>query len=179
MTCIAAFINESGTITMGGDSAGINPDTGAVDISSQAKVLKTCHYLIGSCGFGSAMDILRYAVLPVPAVGTDVVRFMRVDFLKFLKEILPEDIEAKNEFLVGIQGHLFHYWGARQVGEVVEPFDAIGSGAPYAKGVLYAVQNVALTSHKKVYMALSAAERFNNGCRGPHIIFSDRLEQSE
>ena len=64
--------------------------------------------------------------------------------------------------------------GDFQVGELHDPFAAVGCGMDLAHGALYALRDSDLDPESKVRLALEAAERFSAGVRRPFVI--ERLE---
>lgn len=85
------------------------------------------------------------------------------------------EVETAGSFLVGYRGHLFNVGSDYQVLEVIDGFDAVGSGDSTAMGALYAVRNSEMDPIARIQVALLAAERFNAGVHGPFTVAVDHV----
>lgn len=164
MTCIVGVIGPDGTITMGGDSAGVSD--GRLELRKDAKVFRNGPYLIGCCGKWRVAQLLKFARLPEPKKG-DMFEHMVTKFIPRLQLLLKG--QDNYSMLVGMRGHIFHLYADLQVAEAVEEYAAAGSGAQVAKGALYTVIG---PPAMRVTMALHAAERYCTDVRGPFTILS-------
>ncbi len=76
-----------------------------------------------------------------------------------------EDKTYPVRFLIGYRGGLYSIGGDLQVNEFLDGYTAIGSGADFALGSLYASE--ALGPHERVRCALEAAAHFSGTVREP------------
>ena len=186
MTCIAALV-ENGVITMGGDSAGVAGYQ--LHVRSDPKVFRNGDFLIGCTSSFRMTQVLRFQVKPPehPRKHDDgswldayeyMVRYFIEECRKEFKDHGSMRIENNEEeggcFLVGYRGRLFYVDSDFQVGELHDPFAAVGCGMDVAHGALYALQGSDLEPEAKVLKALEAAERFSAGVRRPFVV--ERLE---
>lgn len=178
MTCIVG-IAEKGIVTLGGDSAGVSGWD--VSIRKDSKVFKTGEFVIGFTDSFRMGQILKHCFIPPPFPENedDLERYMSTLFVDRLREIFKEkgyaerqnDREGGGTFLVGIKGRLFKIASDYQVGESMDEFDAVGSGAQVALGSLLSTRSIMVT-HQRLYAALHAAEYFNIGVRPPFNFIS-------
>jgi hypothetical protein len=126
-------------------------------------------------------QILQYAFEPPrPHRDEDLMAFMVTQFVDALRATLQEagyaskrdETESGGEFLVGINGRLFHIFDDYQVGENVDGYDACGSGQDIALGALYATPH--MQPSKRIRTALAAAERCNAAVRAPFTLAASR-----
>ena len=171
MTCIAAAIDEHGTIYMGGDSAAM----GNFDLTliADGKISRVDECLIGITGSVRISQVVRYG-LTLPPVTGDLSRYMATDFVNSLRDAFKvagfarKDSEHESmggALLVGVRSHLFTVSCDYGLVESLYPFAAVGCGEQIAVGALFA--NAGQPAHDRVLQALQAAERFNIGVRGP------------
>jgi ATP-dependent protease HslVU (ClpYQ) peptidase subunit len=177
LTCIAGVVHN-GKVTIGGDSAGVCPKTGALQLRKDSKVFKNGEYLIGVAGSWRVMQVIRFANLPGYRHGHMASNLPPMEpfewtvrmFLPTLRKMnLPE---TDFELLVGFRGHLFHIYGTEQVSEEIASYEACGSGAQVARGALHVARDQYSSALGQVKVALDAAERFCSGVRGPFTILS-------
>lgn len=174
MTCIVGLV-EGATVWMGGDSAGV----AGLDISlrADAKVFHNGPYLIGFTSSFRMGQLLRFRLrAPVRRPEQDLFQFMVCEFVEAVRVCLKEggfahrsnDVETGGFFLVATEGRLFSIQDDYQVSEFRRGFHAIGCGAAYALGSLYA--NRELPADQRVRRALETAEHFSGGVRAPFLI---------
>jgi hypothetical protein len=147
MTVIAGLVHD-GRVTMGGDPAG-------------------------------ARQLLRYTFTP-PTIepGECLERYMATTFVDAVRFCLKaggwakkdSEHETGGQFLVGIRGRLFRIEDDYQVGEALDGYNAVGCGDDVVKGALFATAG--RPPAERIRTALEAAERWNNGVRGPFTILS-------
>lgn len=176
MTCIAGIAHE-GKVYIGADSAGC----AGYDLSVRAdrKVFTNGPFLMGFTSSFRMGQLLRYAMTPPQRFpDRDVMAFMAVDFIDAVRGCLKAGGFARREaeaeqggcFLVGYAGRLFEVSSDYQVGEATAGFAAVGCGAPYAMGAMFA--NARLTPDERIAEALRAAEAHSGGVRAPFHIES-------
>lgn len=177
MTCIVG-LKKNGKVYLGGDSASV----GGYDlmVTREPKVFKNGEALIGYTSSWRMGQLLRYKlVLPHQPVEMDDDTYLRTMFVDAVRQTLKDggytkvenNVEIGGLFLVGYRGRLFRVDEDFQVLEPVADFDAVGCGEAYAKGALYASQDVK-DETKRVMQALEAAERMSAGVRGPFVVIA-------
>jgi len=178
MTCIAAIAHK-GKVYIGGDSAGVGPgyDT---NIRADKKVFKNGDYIMGFCGSFRMGQLLAYKFIPPePHPDRDLLGFMVTDFVDAVRDCLKHGGYSKisdneettdGDFLVGFQGSLFHIFEDFQVQAVVDNYDTAGCGGSLALGSLHAT--VGRPPKERIIKALTAAEHFCGGVRGPFTVMS-------
>jgi ATP-dependent protease HslVU (ClpYQ) peptidase subunit len=175
VTCVVGVVHK-GQVYVGGDCAGSNG--WQLVLRRDAKVFRNGAYVIGFTTSFRMGQVLRHAFKPPPPPRrrSALERFMAVDFVDALRATLKEAGWAHQEngaerggcFLVGVSGRLFAVEDDYQVGEARDSFAAVGGGADVARGALFATQGQKPVA--RVRLALRAAERFNNGVRGPFLV---------
>jgi ATP-dependent protease HslVU (ClpYQ) peptidase subunit len=171
MTCIAGIAHE-GTVWLAGDSA-VSSDWDLTILAS-AKVCANGPYVLGFTGSLRMAQLLRYSLSP-PVPGTaDLHEFVCTAFIDAVRACLKDggwatkdkEQEEGGTFLVGVRGRLFVVSNDYGVTEPVDSYAAIGCGDQLALGALFATADNPDQS-VRLRIALSAAERFSNGVRGP------------
>ena len=187
MTCIAALVEE-GTITMGGDSAGVSGYR--LSVRADPKVFVSGNFLIGYTSSFRMGQVLRFHVKPPEhprkqdGEWLDTYEYMVRYFVEECRKQFKDHgylatVNGQDEggcFLVGYRGKLFIIDTDFQVGEVRDTFAAVGCGMDIAQGVLYGLQSIPESPRTKVLVALEGAERFSAGVRGPFTILELKWE---
>jgi ATP-dependent protease HslVU (ClpYQ) peptidase subunit len=173
MTCIVG-IAQAGRVVIGGDSAGV--DCGwRLTVRADAKVWTTGEWAFGFTSSFRMGQILRYRLDPPPREdGQPLEAYLATAWVDHVRHILTDGgwLQTREgradggTFLVGHAGRLFVVEDDFQVGEAVDGFAAVGSGAQVALGALWATR-AWRDRQKRVLIALEAAERHNAGVRGP------------
>ena len=174
MTCIAGIVQD-GKVWMGADSAAVcDHDFSLITISAR-KVFHNGPFLIGLSGGIRAGQLLAHALDP-PQCGPDddIMAFMVTHFVDAVRVVLKDGGAARNKnevegldgcFLVGYRGRLFRVDEDYQVHETSHGFHACGCGELIALGSLYSSSG--RRPKQRIELALSAAESFSAGVRGP------------
>jgi ATP-dependent protease HslVU (ClpYQ) peptidase subunit len=173
MTAIAGLIHQ-GRVHLAGDSAA----TSGWDLSLKpdGKVFTTGPYALGFSGSLRAAQLVQYA-LELPAPDGDLPKFMATTFVNALRTCLKEGGHSKSDseresvelnLLVGVHGRLFRIFGDYTIDEGSQPFAATGCGESFALGALHATANLGWKPKQRLKAALSAAEWFSAGVRGPY-----------
>jgi hypothetical protein len=124
-------------------------------------------------------QLIRYGLTPPePPSHPDLERFMATTFVDAVRDCLKtggwatKDSEREHggDFLVGVSGRLFTIHADYQVAEAVTGYATLGCGHEIALGALYASEG--RKPRKRVTLALTAAERFSAGVRGPFTCVS-------
>jgi ATP-dependent protease HslVU (ClpYQ) peptidase subunit len=173
MTCIAVVKHE-GKVYMAGDRGASDDNT--ILALDAPKVWKIGPYLIGYAG---AMDgeRIRYNFKPTAPNLKDTDKFMQTKFVKELREFYNEfwvDTSKDGDLglIVAIRGEIYeHSSGDMSLSKYTLPYLAMGSGAEYAYGVLYATDKQK-NARNRVLQAVNAAIKFSPSCMGPVDIVS-------
>lgn len=177
MTCVVA-VKHKGRITMGGDSAGVSGLD--VIIRRDPKVFQNGQFLMGYTGSFRMGQILLFKFVPPPIPKKqDTFEYMCTSFVDALRRTLKKggfakvdsNVEKGGTFLVGVRNRIFNVQADFHVGEALDDYDAIGCGEPYALGALSS-QAAGMDPKARVAQALTAAEKFSGGVRGPFLILS-------
>lgn len=181
MTCIVGLIDDA-RVYIGGDRLATT-DGGRKFHRTDEKVWKKGPDMIfGAAGGGRGIQLLAYgSAIPPLKVGQDLKEYLTLDFVDAVKSALHQggDLEVEDgievaniHFILGYDGRLFTFYGSFAFEEVMEKYTAVGSGAEFALGSLYATEDSDLTSEERIEMALEAAEYFNAFVKGPYDIVS-------
>jgi hypothetical protein len=176
MTCIAGVVHKGG-VYIGGDSASVDGGLGLITRTDR-KVFRNGDFVMGfSTSFRMGQLLAFNFNPPKPRVGVDIMAYMVTDFIDAARARMKEggyarvkeSVEEGGTFLVGYRGRLFHVADDFQVGESSHGFDACGCGAEIALGSLYSNRRLE-NPVKRLTEALTAAEAFSAGVRGPFHI---------
>ena len=174
MTCIVGVV-ENNKVYIGGDSAGIAGYN--LTVRKDKKVFRNGDFIVGGTSSFRMIQLLRYAFEPPHYdENTDLEKYMATTFVDSVRERFKRggyaQVESQQEsgghFLIGFRGWLFRVEADYQVGEALSSYDAVGCGADIALGCLYATPD--MQSHKRIELALRAAEAHNAGVRAPFSI---------
>ena len=177
MTCVAGLVHK-GRVFIGGDSAGVSG--WSLSVRADAKVFRRGEFVFGFTTSFRMGQLLAHAFTapPLPKKRAELDRYMVVDFIDAARTLFKgsgfavakDGREEGGEFLVGVRGRLFHVASDYQVGALADRLHAIGCGADVALGALLVTSGLA--PERRIRTALMAAERCNNGVRGPFRIVS-------
>jgi ATP-dependent protease HslVU (ClpYQ) peptidase subunit len=176
MTCIVGLVHE-GAIYIGGDSAGVSTGDLSLSVRQDRKVFRNGDCVMGFTTSFRMGQLLAYRLsVPKPREGDDVMAFMVGDFMNAVRQCLKDGgfaaakdgVECGGTFLVGYRGRLFSIYGDYQVGENSHGYAACGCGELIAMGSLHA--SVGQPPEDRVRGALTAAETFSAGVRGPFVV---------
>jgi ATP-dependent protease HslVU (ClpYQ) peptidase subunit len=178
MTCIAGLI-DNGKVYIGGDSAGVSPSTYGLTVRADSKVFKKGEFIFGFTSSFRMGQLLRYKLhTPYHRPEMPVDEYMNTEFVDAIRTCLKEGgyaqvdkgEESGGVFLVGYRGRLFKIDSDYQVAEGVDNMAACGCGEAIALGSLFSTANFEMAPEMRVKNALTAAERFSAGVRGPFIV---------
>lgn len=179
MTCIVAVEHE-GKIWMGGDSAASREED--IVCRSNEKVFINGEFIIGFSGSFRIGQLLQYAFKPQKQSRNQTdMEYMVVDFIDSLrrlcrdKGLLMEEKEGEahdSEFLVGYRGRIYVIESDFHVGRPIDSYAACGSGASYAMGAMYVLNEQLISPEEKIHEALSASAKYCTGVREPFTILS-------
>ena len=162
MTSIVG-LNSTYKTWLAGDSAATDDDS--IEIRSESKVWQAGDWVFGSCPSFRLIQVLKFKLdtnsfLPDPAdtLVEDIVN----EFIPALRNIIVDtavDTEDGWAILLGGSGKLWHIQDDYSVSQVVR-YTAIGSGSPYALGVLhYVYEGQASEITMSPYVIVRAASR--------------------
>ena len=151
-------------------------DDGTILSLDAPKVWKIGPYLIGYAG---AMDgeRIRYNFKPTAPNIKDTDKFMQTKFIKELREFYNEfwvDTSKDGDLglIIAVRGEIYEHSSAdMSLSKYTLPYLAMGSGAEYAYGVLYATDKQK-NARNRVISAVNAAIKFSPSCMGPVDIVS-------
>lgn len=175
MTCIVGLIS-GGRVYMGADSAGV--DGLNIVVMTNPKLFRVGDMVIGFTTSFRMGQLLAYGFTPPkrnPAedvmawMVTEFVEAVRARFKQFGFTEIVNNRETGGRFLVGVAGRLFQIEGDFQVAETEGNKMAIGCGAPYALGSMFATDGTYLSPMSRVVDALEAARCFSAGVRPPWV----------
>lgn len=181
MTCIAAVIDEDGTVWMGGDSAGVDENFG-LGIGREEKVWENDGILFGASGSFRVSQVLRWHFeVPPPNPKEDHLKYLTGPFVDAMRSALEAagSLETWEEdstegmggcLLIAYQGRVFEIMEDFGVSELVHGYGAVGCGGSLAWGSLASSEYFDVSAKERVELALDAAERHNAGVRGPMVI---------
>ncbi len=177
MTCIVG-IADNGNVYIGGDSAGV----AGYDLTVRAdeKVFRNDEFLFGFTTSFRMGQLLRFAFHPPERSEkmTDDYKFLVTTFMDAVRECLKKGGYAKEKegtewggtFLLGYRGKLYCVYDDYQVSAAAMSFNACGCGAQIALGSLWSTMGMSMFDPiARLEIALSAAERFSAGVRGPFV----------
>lgn len=187
MTCIAAVINDNGTIWMGGDS-GIKCGESSLE-TSLPKVFIKGKFIIGVTGTSRVAQLVRYVFEP-PEINNDNLHgYFVKDFVGALRDCMKEHGgECKNQedegpetimdgrVLVGCRGQLFQIDHGYGVTVTAALFQAVGSAAVEARAAMFTAKALApeLDGEQLVRRALATAAEFDANVRPPFTVLGLR-----
>lgn len=183
MTCIIGMVTDDGVI-IGGDSAGVDHFFNVTPRKDE-KVFKVENFLFGAAGSFRIMDILRYQFDPpkyYEEMG-DEREFIISKFIPKLRAALKENgyMYKENEveelqfgcFILGFRKRLFTVWGDLQVGEPLDGYDAMGTGAEFAIGAMSALYDYEMKPEMKIKTCLQIAAKYQGGVCPPFNIIKN------
>lgn len=177
MTCIVG-IASAGKVYVGADSAGVDTGRYALTVRADRKVFRNGEFIMGFTSSFRMGQLLAFAFNPPkPREGVDLFTYMVTDFVNAARDCLKlggyasrvNEEERGGEFLVGCRGRIFRICSDYQVAENSSGYDACGCGDLIALGSLFSTSHLD-DPNNRISEALTAAERFSAGVRGPFHI---------
>jgi ATP-dependent protease HslVU (ClpYQ) peptidase subunit len=178
LTCIVGLV-EKGAVWMGGDSLVVRD--GLKVTLAVGKVAHRGEFLLGTCGNHRLLSLARHVFEPPPLVAeADVDAYMAKEFAEAWRACLKDAgaLTVENGYetqdgmmMVGVRGGgLYEIDGGFGVMRTDDNCGAIGSGDNIALGALFATPE--LDPERRILRALEAAEKWNDGVRGPFTVES-------
>lgn len=176
MTCVIGLIHKK-RIYMGADSAAVGRRF--IRKTNLPKVFRKGPFLIGYCGSFRMGQVLEHSLkLPRQAAEQSDLDFMINGFIESARHILrgkgvvavEQQKEKGGQFLVGYHGRLYSINSDFHVGDMLDGFDCIGSGAPIALGAMKALEK--LGPMQRIERALEITAYFASEVTGPfHVTY--------
>lgn len=175
MSCVVG-IKQKGKIYLGADSC--VTDAGRVLTLKDPKIFRRGEFLIGFCGDLRVGQLLKHTKIRGIETIENFVEFMKELFKKegYIRKYKDKDcpaISTETEFIIAHKGRMY------TVGEdlsIVEDskndYAAIGSGADFALGSLFATKNTRISSRKRLIRALKCSAYFDPGVGTPFRVYS-------
>lgn len=175
MTCIVGLVDK-GKVYIGGDSAGVAGTH--IQNRKDVKVFTNGPFVMGFTTSFRMGQLLHYS-LKIPSKikpRQDEMEYMVNVFIPAVQKCLKDggwvnDGKQCGNFLVGFNGRLFEVHEDYQVGEVHDPFNAVGCGEQYAKGAMMCNGHIK-DPIKRLTNALECAAHFSAGVQGPFVILA-------
>lgn len=165
MTCIVA-LKRDGKVWVGGDRV-MSTDDGEIRQLKTAKVFRVGEAVIGAAGYFRMLQLMQHGFTLPDNPQNEGIGYMVNTFVPALRKYLvdrnymkadTDDIE--DTLVVAYRGEVYEIAGRFAVLEYPEDYLAIGSGAPYALGAMYAME-YEMDAMVVIETALEAAEKFN------------------
>jgi ATP-dependent protease HslVU (ClpYQ) peptidase subunit len=176
VTCVVGIAHK-GHVILAGDSSVVD-DQDSISTCAEPKVFTVGPVAFGFAGDFRSGDLLRYlAGIPTPAGPVD--RWARQDLVPQLRKAAHQhEVDwSDTHVLVAADGRLFFIdsnWAVIEPAQMLpdgrrtERYAAIGSGAAWAQGCLYALhRDSGLTLRQRAEEALSAAATWCASVCGP------------
>jgi len=179
MTCIVA-VAKNGVVHMGGDTGGVDTDSGLLFTYKDPKVFIRKGYLIGYAGSYSFGKMLQHTLdLPDIPHGVNspesVEKFVNgvvmPSLRKQAKALDLSNDESDFDCLFGIKGHIFEVFNDWFALEPTNSFASVGSGSHIAFGSLYTTETWK-DPVQRINVALRAAAEYSTSVSGPFTILS-------
>lgn len=169
MSCVVGLLNN-GNLYMGADGIATTEDGEKRPIICH-KIFTNKQYLLGYTGSVRHGQLVGPRFFDPPENVYDLADKMREKFAEkgaVLTIDTGQQMHSSN-FLIGYQGRLFEILIDFQFNEVLGDYTAIGSGASYAMGSLYATKRWTSPT-KRILNALEAASEYDRSCGKPFMI---------
>jgi len=180
MTCVIGLIHGS-RIYMGSDSAAVG--NRFIRTTNLPKIFRNGPFLIGYCGSFRMGQVLEHSLrIPRQKEDQSDIAFMINVFIENVRNCLKEkgvaSIEQRKEtgghFMVGYKGRLYSINSDFHVGDMLDGFDCIGSGAPIALGAMKALEKT--RPKQRIEKSLEVAAYYSADVTGPFHVMSIRAD---
>jgi ATP-dependent protease HslVU (ClpYQ) peptidase subunit len=170
MTCVVGLITDVGLV-FGADSL-VTTETGLKLTLLDKKVFVKNNVLFGFCGDLRFGQLVKHRFTPPsPGRSKDLEAFMHTKFLPDLQKFCTDSGVLKMEdlsfeLLIGIHRSIYTIASDFSVVEASTRYQAIGSGAEYALGVMYATKSLS-NFQQRITLALEASSAFSQTVAKP------------
>lgn len=163
MTCIVGLV-DSGKVYLGADSFGGSEHRRV--IRADEKVFSVGEFLFGYTSSFRMGQLLRFSLaVPEQPAGMDDFHFLVTTFIQAVRDCLKaggyakkkDEEESAGQFIFAYRGGLYEVDSDYQVGISVQPYVAVGAGAEFALGALYALDGLGYSPEMIISTALQAA----------------------
>ena len=179
MTCIVALRVPQHCVWIAGDSGAFKED----EISQRVneKVFYNGDFLIGFSGSFRVGQLIRYSFMPPPVkFPGDIMKYFVIDFVDALKDCLRSKGNLKTneageeihdcDIIVGYKDKVVSIESDFNIGDPLDNYMAIGSGALYALGAITVLDELSnITAEQKVLKALFASEKYSPSVLQPFV----------
>jgi ATP-dependent protease HslVU (ClpYQ) peptidase subunit len=184
MTCIVALKVPNVCVWVGGDSGAFKEDE--ISQRSCEKVFYNGDFLIGFSGSFRVGQLIKYSFSPPPIKDPEnIMRYFVVDFIDSLKECLRSKGNLKTnesgeechecDIIVAYKDKVVSIESDFNVGDHLDNYISIGSGALYALGALSAIEEIDnLTPEQKILKSLFASEKHSPSVVQPFTVLRTR-----
>jgi len=175
MTCVVG-LEVDGKVYIGGDSA--SASGWDIKATRLRKVFKLNGFLIGYTTSFRMGQLLEHQLdIDLQKDTQKDLEYMITTFIEAVRNCLKDggfakvenEQETGGQFLVGYRGIVYCIEQDFQVNTSIDGFDAVGCGAHYALGSLWATQDLS-NPEERVLKALEVAGHFSNGVCPPYYI---------
>lgn len=191
MTCVVG-IEQDGIVWLGADSSSIEPHSMKLQIVSEPKAFAREEFAAAFTTSFRMGQLLEHAFSPPPRPeGATDVGYLVSMFLDELRRCFREHgfVQTANdehatgqelggEFLLAYRGRLYQVFPDFNITRPARGFAAAGCGEQVALGSLHATHGKGAPGDR-ILAALSAAEEFSAGVRGPFTVISFPEAQPE
>lgn len=170
MTCVVGLITELG-LMFGADSL-VTTESGSKLTLLDKKVFVKNNILFGFCGDLRFGQLIKHRFTPPsPGRNKDIESFIYTKFLPDLQRFLGDAGYSKIdpgsfELMVGVHRSIFVISDDLAVVETPTRYQAIGSGADFALGVMYATKSISSPT-QRITLALEASSQFSQTVAKP------------
>ena len=163
MTCVVGLITDSG-LMFGADSL-VTTESGSKLTLLDKKVFIKNNIIFGFCGDLRFGQLIKHRFNPPsPGRNKDIELFVHTklvpDLQKFFNDLGYSKLDQGSfELMVGVHRSIFTISDDLAVVEASTRYQAIGSGADYALGVMYATKSISSPT-QRITLALEASSQF-------------------
>jgi ATP-dependent protease HslVU (ClpYQ) peptidase subunit len=163
MTCVVGLITDSG-LMFGADSL-VTTESGSKITLLDKKVFVKNNMIFGFCGDLRFGQLIKHRFNPPsPGRNKDIELFIHTKFIpdlqKFFMDLGFSKLEPGSfDLMVGVHRSIFTVSDDLAVVETPARYQAIGSGADYALGVMYATKSISSPT-QRITLALEASSQF-------------------
>ena len=181
MTAIVGLVDK-GTAWLGGDSGSFRGWDR--DVHPGGKLFRVGEVMIGLAGSAVDAQTIQYGVKLPEIHGGDLKAWTVQSLVPEVKRALKERARVttkdglenwESTFLVAVRDRVFRVGSEFYVGERDDPYYAVGCGADFALGVLYATKGA---PKKRLEAALNAAAYFSAGVHPPFTFASTSAKRA-
>lgn len=188
-TCIAALVDDEGTIFMGGDGC---VTMGWTVVTVADKIWAKEGILYGGTGFVRPIQVVQHIFArPDMNVGEDAESYLVGRYSDAMRRLMKssgclrisdEKIEHVNlNLLIGFSSQIWFMGADCSFVPMTIPIAAVGCGDHLALGSLFSTQDTGLSPRERILKALEAASHFSPYVSAPHMVMKleDGADEAE